>query len=284
MARLAAGIPTVREYQSLIASPEFAELERFSSRFIASNRRALADYSRRWVPDPLHQWSRQWEYPFVLAGLEALPQGGGPDGPGSLRVLDAGSGVTFFPFLLAERFPGASVCCCDRDESLAATYSAIAPGAGSRVSFEVAGLDALPYPDRSFDAVYCISVLEHTGNYPAILDQFHRVLRPGGILALTFDVSLDGRADVSPAAAQELLEHVDRRFRRARDEAVVPLARQLERPDPLTTEHARRTRPELLPWRRSLRGSLRDLIALRRPRAPFFLCTVYCDVWRRPAG
>lgn len=38
----------------------------------------------------------------------------------------------------------------------------------------------LPFDDNTFDKVICSEVLEHIPDYEAVLDEIHRVLRPGG--------------------------------------------------------------------------------------------------------
>jgi SAM-dependent methyltransferase len=61
--------------------------------------------------------------------------------------------------------------------------------AGTRVRgrLERADLRALPFADASFDAVWCMAVLLHLpkADAPAALAELHRVLRPGGLLAVT---------------------------------------------------------------------------------------------------
>lgn len=43
----------------------------------------------------------------------------------------------------------------------------------------------LPFADQTFDKVICSEVLEHIPNYKAVLEEIERVLKPGGVLALS---------------------------------------------------------------------------------------------------
>lgn len=46
--------------------------------------------------------------------------------------------------------------------------------------------DLSQFPDGSFDLISSDAVFEHVRNLPAVLAQFHRVLKPGGVLYATF--------------------------------------------------------------------------------------------------
>ena len=43
----------------------------------------------------------------------------------------------------------------------------------------------IPFSDASYDAVLCTEVLEHVQNYQALVDEMHRVMKPGSILMVT---------------------------------------------------------------------------------------------------
>jgi len=64
---------------------------------------------------------------------------------------------------------------------------------GIDITPEFAGPDILiqdisagiPFPDASFDHVFCIEVLEHVPSPYFTLGEIHRILRPGGVLTLS---------------------------------------------------------------------------------------------------
>ncbi len=64
----------------------------------------------------------------------------------------------------------------------------IRPGFVNLDSADLPGVDVvhdlrtlpLPFPDHSFAEVVCQDVLEHLPDYPALLGEIHRVVRPGG--------------------------------------------------------------------------------------------------------
>jgi 2-polyprenyl-3-methyl-5-hydroxy-6-metoxy-1,4-benzoquinol methylase len=207
-------------------------------------------------------WSRQWEYPYVLANLPA-------DGAGK-RILDAGSGYRFFAPLLAKN--GFEVDSCDLDASIGPKYDEIAARFDIAIEFTQQNLSRLTYPDEVFDFICCISVLEHTGEREAIVREFRRCLKPGGTLLITFDVSVNGDRDVPVAEAKELIRLLEQELSPVTpfvgseylDEAVLARSDTV-----LRTAWFRRYRPDLLPWRIISRASLQNLRRGRIGR-PFF--------------
>src|SRR4030042_1210277 len=55
---------------------------------------------------------------------------------------------------------------------------------GARVNLLVASGERLPFADGSFDRVVCTEVLEHVPNDRLLVNEFVRVLRPGGTIAV----------------------------------------------------------------------------------------------------
>ena len=200
---LSQGIPLIDDYQKLLKDNLFLDMERFSDNFLRKFTLPLKKY--RWVSDPLHQWSRQWEYPFTYSYIQEYIVN--TLGKGKLTILDAGSGVTFFPYYIASTFyDPVKVICCDSDESLGAIFQQINLETDAPVEFQLSDICQLPYENNFFDVIYCISVLEHTSNFERVVKEFKRVLKPSGLLIITFDISIDGGADIPLDKAGELIK------------------------------------------------------------------------------
>jgi ubiquinone/menaquinone biosynthesis C-methylase UbiE len=207
-------------------------------------------------------WSRQWEYPYVLANLPK-------DGVG-LNILDAGSGFRFFTLLLAKR--GFAVHACDLDASVRAKIHKAASRRGLSIEFAKQDLSCMGYPNDLFDFVVCVSVLEHTPDPEAVVKDTWRVLKPGGHLLVTLDVSVDGDRNIRVSSLRALLEVMERYFvcvhpfhdKWLLDETILAASK-----DVLKTECFRHTAPEQLPWRTVSKTSLRNLLRGKFGR-PFF--------------
>jgi SAM-dependent methyltransferase len=96
------------------------------------------------------------------------------------------SSPKLLPSLLQREGSGDWVC-VDLHEPEVAAWRTIDP----RLELRVADATALPFPDASFEHCICVSVIEHIpdGGAAQALAEIWRVLRPGGTLQLTTDVS-----------------------------------------------------------------------------------------------
>ncbi len=121
-----------------------------------------------------------------------------PIQPGE-RLLDMGCGAGRHAFEAARR--GARVVALDTDrselEQVTAVFAAMAeageiPAGGSGMA--VAGdATSLPFPDGSFDKVIAAEVLEHLPADQVAMNEIARVLRPGGMAAVTVPAWLPER-------------------------------------------------------------------------------------------
>ena len=166
---------------------QYSRLERFSNEFI----RILGSWwttEYKWPKDPIRNWSRIWEYPFVSCLAEKLVKNGS-------KVLDVGSGTTFFPFYLAQ-INNFDLYALDNDPKHNSHFSACCRAVRQKLKLH----DLIPVPvmasaectrlkSDSFDLVYSISVLEHVPDPLLVIEEIYRLLKPGGYLIVTLDVA-----------------------------------------------------------------------------------------------
>lgn len=259
-APLPEGIVPLDAYHWLLTSEQYLEYENYSDDFIQKTESVLAPYRKRWVGDSLHQWSRQWEYPFVASRIfDSAKNTTAP------KILDAGSGITFFPYLLKSRIPEAKITCCDYDETLRDLYKGVNKVLGQDLEYMVSDIRDTGLEKNSFDFVYCVSVLEHTGAYETIIDEFYELLRPGGKLLVTFDISLDGRSDIPVDEAEHLVATLSSKFERT---TPVESLKNLTSQSIVSTEAIRAIRPSLLPWKFPILSA--TLSSIKKGKLPNF--------------
>lgn len=98
------------------------------------------------------------------------------------RALDVACGTGLVSLRMAEAAgPRGAVVGTDISGQMVAAASRTAAARGiANASFERADAEALPFPDRSFDAAVCALGLMYVPDPLAALGEMRRVLRPGG--------------------------------------------------------------------------------------------------------
>jgi SAM-dependent methyltransferase len=226
------GLPSLGAYRAAEKSATFRAMERWAAGWGAANAAALAAYP--FHKDPLHAWSRRYEYVWAAEALRAsvaasrahprlaaLLEGSWPDAPAAppppgeppFAVLELGAQFTFFPQFIASR-AGAAVLATDAAD-FSAQYEAQAPlplagepeGSAARVAFTPggafgAGSALAGVGDASIDVVLWVGKLEAAQaalDLAPVAAHVARILKPGGRLLVTFNVgqppiALDTRA------------------------------------------------------------------------------------------
>lgn len=136
------------------------------------------------LPSLIFRPFRLWEYVSIYKTL-GLSSGG-------LKVLDLGGPATHLSLLAA--IAGSTVTSVDINAGFVDAAKACARSLKLRTLDPVCGdmRDLSRFPADSFDAVICCSVLEHlTGpDQERALREMARVVKPGGLVGLTFDYGL----------------------------------------------------------------------------------------------
>lgn len=201
----------------------FQQLERDQIEFLVhQNEFRSEEYKKKWPSDALHWWSRIWEYPYVMHNIKQWYKKNSKKK--KLKVVDLGSGVTFFPFSIARL--GLDVCCVDNDKvcekDLIKAIETISVGSGSVSCKFVSGLH-LPFRNNEVDAIYCISVLEHIPDFEKTISEMNRILKPGGLCIITIDIDLLGNSELGTEKYEKLRSILEKHFHyRANDRTIHP--------------------------------------------------------------
>lgn len=156
-------------------------------------------------------WSRAWEYPWAIQVSDL--------GQHRLRTLDVGGGGSPFGIYLAKHGHESFIVDPSLDKGLNLSFNKdktllrnmrslvfelflrvtginrmwgrpMKKGSVPLFYYPYSATD-LKFPDDHFDRLFCLSVMEHipVDLWPACIREFERVLKPGGRLAITFDMS-----------------------------------------------------------------------------------------------
>ncbi len=108
------------------------------------------------------------------------------------RVLDLGTGTGRAAFLLARRYPEAEVVGVDLAPAMLAEARKLTPPElASRVRFEEADAEHLPYPDASFDLVSLANMIP-------FFPELERITAAGGAVVFSFSGGADTPIYVPP--------------------------------------------------------------------------------------
>jgi ubiquinone/menaquinone biosynthesis C-methylase UbiE len=124
---------------------------------------------------PVLDYEQQRRAEAVLDALAARPGD---------AILDIGCGNA--RDIIAMLRAGARVVGVDLSEGMIAQASRDLSAAGyADVRLEVGDATRLQFADATFDRVLCSEVIEHIPDAPRALAEIHRVLKPGGTLAIS---------------------------------------------------------------------------------------------------
>lgn len=109
-------------------------------------------------------------------------------------ILDAGCGIGHWGRVLAPFLsPEASLVGVDREPESIAKAAELAKTKGlARFRYQQGDANALPFRDAEFDVVTCQTLLIHVPDPRATIRELARVLKPGGLLALSEPNNLAG--------------------------------------------------------------------------------------------
>jgi 2-polyprenyl-3-methyl-5-hydroxy-6-metoxy-1,4-benzoquinol methylase len=107
-------------------------------------------------------------------------------------LFDAGSGFGQYSYFLARRYPHARIHAVDvKDEQIADCREFFTRSALGNISFAVEDLTQ-PVHTGEFDMILSVDVMEHIEDDVRVFKNFHRALKPGGIVLINTPSNLGG--------------------------------------------------------------------------------------------
>lgn len=123
------------------------------------------------------------------------------------RVLDAGCGTGDFLRILAPMLHSGSAVGIDLSETMLSEARRRTDSGFQNLSFRMANVQELPFESGSFDRVMATQLLLHVPDPQRSLAEMHRVLAPGGLIAV-------GEIDWGTLAVESTDRELGRRFTR----------------------------------------------------------------------
>jgi len=125
-------------------------------------------------------WSKVWEYPWIwFNALYKINWQG-------KHFVDMGSEISPMPWLIA--LLGAKVTLIETDSQWIPVWKELKARLQVDLHWHIVTDENLPVSDASVDVVTSFSVIEHQPDKRKVIDEIDRVLKPGGILAISFDI------------------------------------------------------------------------------------------------
>jgi ubiquinone/menaquinone biosynthesis C-methylase UbiE len=124
------------------------------------------------------------------------------------QVLDVACGTGVVTRLAAQQVQATGqVTGLDINPGMLAVARALPQPAGAPITWQEGSALALPFPDATFDAVLCQQGLQFFPDRPLAVREMHRVLKPGGRVALSVWRPLE-RNPFFSALAEALTRHI----------------------------------------------------------------------------
>jgi len=108
------------------------------------------------------------------------------------RSLEIGAGTGYFSLNLLQAGTIRNATCTDISPGMLATLRANAERLGLDVETVATGAEELPFADASFDLVLGHAILHHIPDLAKAFAEFHRVLKPGGMVVFAGEPSRYG--------------------------------------------------------------------------------------------
>lgn len=115
----------------------------------------------------------------AVTDLESLMPAKQPHYP---TILDVGCGRGNSFVLLDQHFNPDRICAIEIDQSLLTDAANRIEQCRCQVDIVAGNAEIMPYPENTFDMVFCHQSFHHIVRHEQAMQEFNRVLKPGGVL------------------------------------------------------------------------------------------------------
>jgi ubiquinone/menaquinone biosynthesis C-methylase UbiE len=155
----------------------------------------IRDVNTRYHDAAAHEYDGKWGIDFGAVGQDQvgrkLRKAIDDAGPFA-DALEIGAGTGYFSLNLLQLGTIERVTACDISPGMLQKLAATAERLELEVETVACDAERLPFPDESFELVFGHAVLHHIPDLARAMGEFHRVLRPGGLVAFCGEPSRYG--------------------------------------------------------------------------------------------
>lgn len=170
----------------------FARLKHLKSKKFKKLHKEIEEHHKK--VSYFFDWSRQWEYPWILKNTPFKKKH---------VVLDVGGGTCHFPAIVAKRVKKVVV---------GEIYNERVWKDDAK-NVEYLNVDITSFESKEkYDVVMCLSVLEHIDDRLTAIKNLMNSVKPGGYLVMTLDLFLDNSRSCRENEIQSIIKMLSQEF------------------------------------------------------------------------
>ena len=151
-------------------------------------------------------WLSAWPHRLHIRGCVPKFLAASPE-PFRGEVLEVGAGAGWTSQQILETYPQVELTATDLDPRATTSFRHLQEKYGHRLKVREADILELPFDRASFDVVIAVHVMHHLADAESAIQQFLRILRPGGMIGIADEERRHHtRRDIERALATEEAE------------------------------------------------------------------------------
>ncbi|MEI8131418.1 MAG: polysaccharide pyruvyl transferase family protein [Leptolinea sp.] len=168
----------------LVSSARLASVDELESVSFQAFMAMINGLAAQWGLRVFTDWSKVWEYPWLWFNALFRINWQGK------HLVDLGSEISPMPWFIA--LLGAKVTLIETDANLISVWEKLKDRLQVDIQWHIVNDEVLPLANISVDVLTSFSVIEHQLDKIRVVNEIDRVLKPGGLLAISYDICEPG--------------------------------------------------------------------------------------------